>query len=156
MTKLPDNYEELSTEDKLQVYVDQGDSRKANLTPMEKGSKQAKEIASKGLEKRRENMVKREAMRQAVAAFGNNKLDATEDLTSLDTLRIIRNMYIVQGDLDKAADISKVLAEYEAPKKSRIEEIRSEVDFNDYKESDVQAYLDNVISLEELRSRKTG
>ena len=120
MTKLPDNYEELSTEDKLQVYVDQGDSRKANLTPMEKGSKQAKEIASKGLEKRRENMVKREAMRQAVAAFGNNKLDATEDLTSLDTLRIIRNMYIVQGDLDKAADISKVLAEYEAPKLSLI------------------------------------
>ena len=130
------------------------DKRVKNLTPNAKGSPEAMNFHEKGLKTRLENKAKREAMKLAVDAFAVSKLESSEDISSLDTMRIIRNMAIAEGDLEKALDISKVLAEYEAPKKSRVEEITTEVDFNDYQEADVQAYLDDKITLEELRSKR--
>ena len=152
MTK---KYDDMTTEEKIEFQSKKYPNAK-NLKPNKKGSDEAKHFNQKSLETRRENKLKREAMAFAVKEFGSNKLDPTEDLTSLDTLRILRNLYISQEDFDKVLEISKVLAEYEEPKKSRVEEIKSEIDFNEYKEEDVEAYLDNIISLDELRKRKTG
>ena len=152
MTK---KYEDMTTEEKIEHQSKKYPNVK-NLKPNKKGSAEAKNFNEKSLETRRENKIKREAMKHAVKEFGSNKLDPTEDLTSLDTLKILRNLYISQEEYDKVLEISKVLAEYEAPKKSRVEEIKSEIDFNEYNEEDVESYLDNVISLEELLERKKG
>ena len=150
-----EEYDKLSTEAKINHLAKKKPTVK-NLTPHKKGTEAAREFSRKGNEKLAELRLKRDALRNAVAAFGKNKLKEHEDLTSLDTLHIIRNLYIAQEDWDKVVEISKVLAEYEAPKKSRVEEVRTEIDFNEFKEQDVEQYLSDVISLDELRARKQG
>ena len=150
------NYDNLSTEEKLEYLSKNGLPGAKNLSPNKKGSAASMNFNKKGYITMKENRLKREALKHAVATFGTNKLEATEDLTSLETLKIIRNLFIAQEDWDKVVDISKVLAEYEAPKKSRVEEIKSDIDFNDFKEEDVEAYLTDVISLDELRAKKKG
>ena len=154
-TKLtPEEYNKLSTDEKIDYHVKNGKTNVKHIKPNVKGSEASHNFHKKGMKTRMENKMKREALKHAVAAFGSNKLDSNEDLTSLETLKIIRNLYIAQEDWDKVVDISKSLAEYEASKKTRVEEIKSEIDFNDYSAEDVQDYLSDVISLEELRAKR--
>lgn len=115
---------------------------KANLKPILTPEK-AREMQLKSAASRKFNREMRERLKITARDFKIMKEEMNfDDLpTSVDFLKFRMVELLAEGEHDKATDIAKVLAEYEAPKLARVDQSNVNFDASDLSDEELEAEL---------------
>jgi hypothetical protein len=117
----------------------------ANLRPID-SSEKAKAMQLKSVEARKANVAAREALKVTVKDMKalKDSLDLASMPSSIDILKMSLLKAFEKGDEDRVIELSKVLAEYEAPKLQRIDQTNTNVNASDLSDEELQAELDKL------------
>ena len=114
----------------------------ANLAPAIT-KENARELQARGVAKRKANQEARKAL-QITAAELKMDVDAVmeeHEVSALGVLKLSMVKAIQEGDLERAADLAKTLAEFEAPKLARVESKIEEVTTEDLTDEELDEKL---------------
>jgi len=113
-----------------------------NLKPAY-GSDRARELQKKSVESRKLNAAIREKMKLTVADFKNMRedMDMNDAPSALDFLKFHMINLMSDAKYDEAAEIAKTIAEYEAPKLSRVDQSTLNFDTSDMSDEELEAEL---------------
>lgn len=108
----------------------------------------AKVAQKKGVATRKANKELRDAVKMSMHEWGKYKEDvlSTNDMTSLDVLKIMMFKALEKDDSSTALDIAKTLAEFEAPKLARVDQTNVEIQAEDLSDEELQELLDQASS----------
>jgi len=114
----------------------------ANLKPIY-GSDRAREMQKRSAESRKLNAEIRNAMKITVKEFKALKddLDMADAPSALEFLKFRMVQLMSEGDYDKAAEVAKTIAEYEAPKLQRIDQSNINFDASDLTDEELEAEM---------------
>jgi len=106
----------------------------------------AKAAQKKGVATRKANKEAREAVKMSIYEWGKYKDDvlSTNDMTSLDVLKIMMFKALEKDDMSTALDIAKTLAEFESPKLARVDQTNVEIQAEDLSDEELQELLDEA------------
>lgn len=112
-----------------------------NLKPMWT-SETAKEAQKKSVEVRKANAEAREQLKLTVNEWKKYKDEVLSDeLSSIDILRILALKALESGDFDTAADLSKSLAEFEKPKLARVDQTTTDLTADELSDDELEKKL---------------
>jgi len=116
-----------------------------NLTPIY-GSDHARDMQKKSAESRKLNAEMRKNMKLTVADFKLMKddVDMHDAPSALDFLKFQMVRLMTDQKYDEAAEIAKTIAEYEAPKLSRVDQSTLNLDSSDMTDEELEAELDRL------------
>ena len=102
--------------DKLKHIMDDAEKRNPGAKNLKaiNSSERARELQKLGVEKRRENKLIREKMKQTLLLF--QKLSIDEIPKGIDVLRIAMANAIMNNEIDEAARLGAIIAPYETAK----------------------------------------
>lgn len=114
----------------------------ANLRPIESSDK-AREMQKKSAAARVANVAMREALKVTIRDLKilKDDINFSDMPSSIDILKMSLLKAFEAGDDDKVIELSKVLAEYEAPKLQRIDQTNRNVDAKDLTDEELKDEL---------------
>lgn len=116
----------------------------ANLKPIY-GTDRARELQKKSVESRMKNKEVREAIKATAKDWKILSKELGEDLPpAIDILRVQMMAYLQEDKIMEAAELAKVLAEYEQPKLSRIDSIVGNFDAEGLSDEELEAELSRL------------
>lgn len=105
-------------------------------------SEEAKAAQLKGAKKRSENAAARKAIKESLSQWKMMKEEIlTENLSAMDTLKLLLAKALHDEDYDTAADLASKLAEYEQPKLARQEVKVEDVGAEEMSDEELNAKL---------------
>lgn len=115
---------------------------KSNLRPIE-SSEKAREMQKKSAEARKFNKEMREHLKLTARDFNKMKkdMDLSDLPSSVEFLKFRMLQLMSEGEMDKATDIAKTLAEFEAPKLARVDQSNVNFEAGDLSDEELEAEL---------------
>ena len=113
----------------------------ANLKPIY-GKDRAREMQKKSVESRMKNKATREALKVTAKDWKTLSTELGEDMPpAIDILKIQMMDYLANDKLLEAAELAKVLAEYEQPKLTRVDSLVGNFDVEGLSDKELEERL---------------
>ena len=116
-----------------------------NLKPIY-GSEHAREMQKRSAEARKLNAEIRNSMKLTVKEFKSlrDDMDMADAPSALEFLKFRMVQLMSEGDYDKASEVAKTIAEYEAPKLARVDQSNVNYDASDLTDEELEQELDRL------------
>ena len=115
-----------------------------NLKPIY-GKDRARELQKKSVESRMKNKAARELLKVTAKDWKTLSVELGEDMPpAIDILKIQMMDYLSKDKLLEAAEIAKVLAEYEQPKLTRVDSLVGNFDAEGLSDEELEERLRNL------------
>lgn len=126
------------------------DENRYSAPAWDKGGAQLAQKRS--VEARKRNKAAREKLKLSVEEIkAYNDTVNREDLPALDILRALMLRAMSNEDLELAADLALKIAEYETPKKQRIETINREVETDQLSDDELDKLLNEAVNVRKIK-----
>lgn len=114
----------------------------ANLIPIGDADR-ARELQAKGAETKRLNKEAREALKMTAKQWKEMKEEVlpSANISALDILKLAMFKAMNSNDMDEVTRIAAIVAEYEQPKLSRVDQTTKELPTDELSDEQIEEYL---------------